>query len=343
MSREYLSGVVEGFYGREWSWQARRDYAGFLAAHKLNTYLYCPKGDRFLRHEWQEAWPEEIRSELRALAACYRTKALNWGVGLSPYALYLDYGTRQKQALRDKIEQIDALGGNLLAILFDDMPGDCTDLAQRQAEIVADVRQWSAAEHLLCCPTYYSYDPVLERFFGAMPENYWEDLGQLLAPDIALFWTGNEVCSQSIRASDITEIAAKLERAPLLWDNYPVNDGEKASRYLHLDPMPDRDSALANVVAGHLCNPMNQAYLSMYPLAGLAAATPQLDRYFGSALSEQLARDRGLFQERGLDQIEASLRSDLVLCYRSFGEAAADEIADWLEEKYRFDPACLTG
>ena len=62
------------------------------------------------------------------------------------------------------------------------MPGDSSSLAQRQAEIVQDVQAWSDANHIIVCPTYYSFDPVLERFFGNRPDDYWEDLGRLLPP-----------------------------------------------------------------------------------------------------------------------------------------------------------------
>ena len=39
-------------------------------------------------------------------------------------------------------------------------------LAQRQADIVADVCRWLPGVRILVCPTYYSFDPVLEKYFG---------------------------------------------------------------------------------------------------------------------------------------------------------------------------------
>ncbi|MEM8563363.1 MAG: beta-N-acetylglucosaminidase domain-containing protein, partial [Pseudomonadota bacterium] len=50
---DQLRGVVEGFYGRPWSFQTRTDYAQFIADLGLNTYLYCPKSDPYLRKQWQ--------------------------------------------------------------------------------------------------------------------------------------------------------------------------------------------------------------------------------------------------------------------------------------------------
>lgn len=342
----FITGIVEGFYGRQWSWQARRDYAPLLARWGLNSYLYCPKGDVHLRRQWWQPWPQAEQQELAGLARHYRAAGLNFGVGLSPYALYQHYGGQERRRLREKLARLDDLGGNLLAILFDDMPGACRDLAERQVEILEDVRQWSGAEHLLMCPTYYSYDPQLQSYFGKMPEHYWEALGAGVSAEIAIMWTGNEVCAKTVAASDLTGITALLGRAPLLWDNYPVNDGAKASQFLHLEPLPGRDSGLRQALSGHLCNPMNQAYLSAYPLAGLArlygGQQPCLEDYFADDLSRQLAQDRPMFEELGLNQMSAVQRAELAAVYRAMTDPAATEIADWLDGGYQFDPACLT-
>ncbi|MCX2981369.1 hyaluronidase [Halieaceae bacterium IMCC14734] len=342
----FLTGIVEGFYGRQWSWQARRDYAPLLTQWGLNSYLYCPKGDPYLRRDWWRPWPRLEQQELASLAGHYRSAGLNFGVGLSPYALYQHYGDQERRRLREKLARIDELGVNVLAILFDDMPGDCPDLALRQAEILTDVQRWSHAQHLLMCPTYYSYDAQLESYFGKMPAHYWEELGATVPAEIAIMWTGNEVCAKRVVASDVTEITSMLRRPPLLWDNYPVNDGAKASQFLHLQPLPERDPGLHEALSGHFCNPMNQAYLSQFPLAGLAqlygGPEPKLEDYFAEDLSRQLALDRPLFEHQGLQLIGAEQRLALAAVYRAMADPAAAEIADWLAGDYQFDPACLT-
>ena len=344
---QFLSGIVEGFYGREWSWKNRRQAADFLRQQQLNSYLYCPKADSHLRRTWQEDWPQATSRELSGLASHYRSLDLNWGVGLSPYALYEDYSAAQRQRLQDKVRRIDDLGGNLLAVLFDDMPGDCPDLAQRQAEIVQDINSWSGAERLLVCPTYYSLDPVLERFFGSRPANYWEDLGAGLPAEADILWTGNLVCSRSIRRADVEAIAGHLGRPVTLWDNYPVNDGEKASKFLHLQPLSGREPGLEQCLHGHFCNPMNQAHLSRYPLAGLGAlygAAPlTLEDCFDPLMAAQLARDMKDFEAGGLDFLGADKCRQLALTYAEFDDPAAAEVVAWLRGEYRFDPACLTG
>lgn len=347
MPDSVLRGVVEGFYGREWSWASRRSYAAFLEASGLNAYLYCPKGDPFLRKRWRESWPAETSRALAGLATEFRSGGLAWGVGLSPYALYENYDAQSRNALKQRVGQLDALGGNILAILFDDMPGDCADLAARQVEIVGDIRAWSSAENLIVCPTYYSPDPVLEQHFGTRPDNYWRDLGESLPAEIDIFWTGNRVCSKSIQPRDLADISVQLQRPPVLWDNYPVNDGASACKYLHLTPLHDRPASLASATRGHFCNPMNQAELSKYPLGGLAAlyggTEASLAALYPAELAVLLGRDQALFERRGLDEIEPGQRASLAREYQQVDHPAAREVAAWLQGEYAFDPACLTG
>ena len=81
---EFLSGILEGFYGRAWSQQDRLDYAQYLPRSGLNSAIYCPKGDPYLRHRWWQDWPAEQWGQLQQLSTEYRASGLNWGVGLSP-------------------------------------------------------------------------------------------------------------------------------------------------------------------------------------------------------------------------------------------------------------------
>lgn len=350
MSREFLTGIVEGFYGRSWSHGIRLAYAGYLASAGLNTCLYCPKSDPFLRKRWQEDWPPAQWQALRNLAIAYRARNIHWGVGLSPYALYRDYGQRSRERLREKIDRLAGLEAPLLAILFDDMPGDMDGLAARQAEIVADVSRWLPDVRLLVCPTYYSFDPVLEKHFGSMPSGYWQALGQAIPPDVDIFWTGNRVCSESVRIGDIERIVGELGRPVILWDNYPVNDGAVRSNFLYCSKLSCRDRLPPELASGHLCNPMNQALLSLPALTGLAelygAATANdawLNAVLGDGVWRRLQQDRALFEQAGLSGISAQRRRQLEAVYRSLPGQAAAEVADWLAGEYTFDPACLTG
>jgi hyaluronoglucosaminidase len=346
---KFLTGIVEGFYGRDWSFETRLAYAGYLSEAGLNTAIYCPKSDPFLRKRWQGRWPAGQWQQLLELSAAYRESGICWGVGLSPFALYRDYGRQQREALQRKLGQLESLDAPLLAVLFDDMPGDIDALATRQAEIVADVCDWCPGVRVLVCPTYYSFDPVLERHFGRMPPDYWPRLGSEMPQAADIFWTGNRVCAESVTASDVEAINCLLGRKVILWDNYPVNDGAVRSNFLYCDSLAHRDPALRDLLTGHLCNPMNQGLLSLPALAGLARlyggpllGDEWLCEVLGAATWRQLRRNRGEFGSAGRSGLGEARCAELAALYDTLPGKAAREVAEWLRGSYAFDPACLT-
>lgn len=344
--RHFLTGIIEGFYGQPWSFETRVAYADYLQLLGLDTYVYCPKADPYLRKRWQERWPTPIFEEIKALADIYAGRSLQFGVGLSPFELYKKYHNKQKQQLRDKVAELNELGAPVLAILFDDMPGDQPSLAQRQLDIVNDIAAWSNAKRVLVCPTYYSLDPVLEKYFGQMPKHYWRDLGRGLSSGIDILWTGNKVCSESVSAADIAHIQSELAHQIVLWDNYPVNDGALRSNFLYGRKLHDRDPQLATVLSGHLCNPMNQGCLSLLALQGLSElygrTIGDLGAAVGAATCTQLAVDMADFQQLGLSGLGEPRRQQLAQKYARIAGPAAAEVVAWLRGEYTFDPACLT-
>ena len=344
-----LVGVIEGFYGRSWSVDTRLAYAGYLSEAGLNTCIYCPKEDPYLRRQWQSDWPQPRWAELQKLSQTYRQRGIKWGVGLSPVELYRDYGALQREQLRKKLERLGELEAPLLAILFDDMPGDLDALASRQAEIVSDVCRWAPSARVLVCPTYYSFDPVLEQYFGHMPADYWPQLGKDMPVDVEIFWTGNKVCSKAIGIGDLQPIVEQLGRPVLLWDNYPVNDGAVRSNFVYTSKLAARSPDLGAYISGHLCNPMNQGLLSLPALSGLAElyGSGQFDnealcRLLGPLTWERLYRDGRVFEEQGLSGMGQQQCRQLALEYGALPGAAALEVAQWLRGEYSFDPACLT-
>jgi hypothetical protein len=352
----FFYGVIEGFYGHQWSWAVRHDFASFLAQYGFDCYIYAPKGDAWLRSNWRELYPETPYQRLRQLAQEYQKQGVRWGIGISPLGLSIDYGPKDRQQLLSKIKQLNQLQPNLLCILFDDSRGDVDGLAQRQLQVIADILSVSDAGQFIVCPSYYSFDPRLEQVFGKMPPDYWNELGVNLPASVDIFWTGNQVISSRYCQADLEKVSWLLRRKPVLWDNYPVNDGRITSQYLHLTPYTGRPYELSTWTQGHIVNPMNQPELSRLVLPSLqalysekAAYSPEqsMDKGLATinnkALAERIKQDVALFQEAGLAAIDHQQRLQLETIYRAFAHPAADEIADWLAGKYRFDPACLTG
>jgi len=335
-------GVIEGYYGRPWSWADRTGTIETLAPAGYDFYLYAPKADAYLRRRWREPHPAGESAALSAFAKRCETLGVAFGVGLSPFELYLDFGDEAKAALDDKLAHLESLGVRQLAILFDDMRGDREDLARRQIEILHWVGERSTADRLIFCPTYYSDEPALDRFFGQRPAHYLETLGEDLDPGIDIFWTGPEVCSRELRVGHIERVAASLRRPPLIWDNYPVNDGPRMSPFLHLRAFTGRDPDIGALVRGHAVNPALQPILSRIPALTLPRSYADGAGYdyrlafedaalsvLGPELASLVSPRLSTFQEGGRSGLGDGLER-MVARFAAVDHPAAREIVDWL-------------
>lgn len=347
-------GVIEGFYGRGWRDDDRNELIKRLLPIGYGHYLFAPKHEAKLRSRWREPWSESEFSVISNLASFCRSLNIAFGVGLSPLKLSSIDDLNERDALRLKLAQIDLLAPYWLGVFFDDMPNDRAALAQHQIKTLDFIAQHSSAKKIIMCPSYYSTDDVLQEVFGAMPKHYWRQLGAGIDTRVELFWTGEKVCSEQFTKSNLDFIASEFRREPTLWDNYPVNDGARTSKFLHLKPFSGRESWLENYIAGHFVNPMNQACLSMLPMSTLPLiyqgyGPHEIHRAWcdmaktlwgdcGAAIIEHAER----FQTQGLDLIEEIEKHELLRKYAQYGSAASAEIVDWLADRYQFDPACLT-
>ena len=343
-------GIIEGYYGKPWTWDARAQTVSFLKPHGYAFYLYAPKSDLFLRERWADDHPADQFSELKKFAAHCRSQGVRFGVGLSPMNIFRDFNAGEKAKLARKLSALGDLGLDDMALLFDDMRGDLPDLAKNQVEISHFVAARMKSTRLIVCPSYYSDDPLLDRVFGQRPQNYLEDFGRALDSKIEIFWTGEEVCSREYSPGYLARVGGQMRRRPFLWDNYPVNDGARMSRYLHLRAFTGRPASIAPCIAAHAINPALQSVLSGIPALTLAESYAKGEAYeYGAAFlraathvlgPELVARvqvDLLLLNNTGLDRLGervATLRAR----YAAFNHAGAREIVDWLDGVWRFRP-----
>lgn len=348
------AGVIEGFFGKAWDWSARLGSPGFLHDCGYQFYIYAPKSESFLRRRWREPLPEETLTHLRDLSGGCRQSGITFGIGLTPFEIYLNYDESAQASLRSKVLQINEVRVDMLCILFDDMRGDVDGLPQLQASVISDVCTWSTAESFIVCPTYYSYDSRLTREFGPPPKTYLRDLGTSIDPRIDFFWTGEKVISDGYSAEHLADVASDLGRKPFIWDNYISNDSKIRTDHLFLDPSTGSWDMPPDRVTGIAINPMNQPYLSRIALCGYrrllsqqARTEPVLPeicrRLCGMSVAERLLADIDLFQGAGLAKLDADTRSRLLDWYQTETTSPyAQEIAAWLRGDFVFDPQCLT-
>ncbi len=322
-----LCGVIEGFFGLPWSFEDRKAYASFLAEAHYDFYLYAPKKDPHLRRQWQTPWPTKERHKMDQLRNHYADHGVRFGFGLSPFELYREPWTVARSALRQKLLELKPFAPDMLGLLFDDMRGDLPDLAQKQVDLAHLCAEMLPDTQLILCPTYYSFDPLLDDVFGQRPPAYLDTLGTRLDPVVDVFWTGPEVCSRTYPKAHLQEVEERLRRKPFLWDNYPVNDGKKISRFLHLRSFNHDAPLLSQQLAGHAVNPMNQPHLSQIPLWTLpqnygqkdydatSALRLSVERHCPPAVAEALLQDLPLLQDQGLDDMGESQKKTLQAKY----------------------------
>jgi hyaluronoglucosaminidase len=268
-----LRGIVEGFYGPPWSYEARRDVLSFVAPLGMNAYVYAPKDDPFHRARWREPYPAPERRALADLAAHARGLGVRFGFAISP-GLDIAYESEgDRQALAEKLAPLLDAGVDWFVLALDDIPLS-PGLAPRQAGLATwmhdRVRRQLRAATVTVCPTEY---------VGTRPSPYLADLASGMPDAVSLLWTGPTVCSPAITVADAAGWAESVApRAVLLWDNYPVNDGTMAAR-LHLGPYEGRAAGLAAVLDGVLLNPMSQARSSLVALATAARFLRDPDDY----------------------------------------------------------------
>ncbi|MSU57132.1 MAG: hypothetical protein EXS35_02945 [Pedosphaera sp.] len=274
---DFLSGVIEGFYGPPWSPAERLELFDWMAAWGLNTYLYAPKDDLKHRALWRELYSEGEAATLRELIRAGKLRHLRFIYALSP-GLDIRYGSEvELELLRKRFAQMLALGCENFALLFDDIPDrmDVADakrwdsFAAAQCHVTNEMFRWtrerSPAARFLFCPTPYC-GRMAERNYGG--EGYLATVGRELSPEIEIFWTGPEIISREIPVAHIQELQKVLRRKPLLWDNLHANDYD--GRRFYCGPYAGRAPELRNEVSGLLVNPNNEFPLNFVPLRTLA-------------------------------------------------------------------------
>jgi hypothetical protein len=273
---------------------------------------------------------------------------MRFGVALTPDGSTHPFDAQARADLTRRIADLDAIGVDDLAILFDDLRGDMPELAARQAEVVNFCAGLTRATRIYTCPTYYSDDPVLDLVFGQRPAGYLAELGRRLDPAVQVYWTGEEVCSREIGAAHLARVTGELGRPVVLWDNWPVNDGARMSRFLHLRAFTGRPAGAAPYLGGHAINPAMQAHLSCIPALTLPMAYAQGSDYaygaafaaaarplLGEAFARMLQQDIAAFEDVGHERLGSgepgSRAARLRERYGAIDHPAAREIIRWLD------------
>ena len=139
-----------------------------------------------------------------------------------------------------------------------------------------------------------------------------------------------------------------------MWDNYPVNDTARMSRYLHLRGFTGRPATIASHVSAHGVNPALQPTLSLIPALTLADSYHRGDNYaygastdvaaqlvLGDDLAALVREDMLWFTDVGRDRLDDERIAALRERYAKFDQEGAKEIVAWLNGSYVITDAII--
>ena len=153
MNASFRCGVVEGFYGRPWTFAQRHKVVGWLKQFGLNTYLFAPKDDLKHRVLWRELLDAEQAAAFKELITTCHDAGVRFIYALAPgwdghFANDAAPSSKSSPtaALRQRFQQLIDLGCTDFAVMFDDVPNlppsELADIARRHAELANELWEW---------------------------------------------------------------------------------------------------------------------------------------------------------------------------------------------------------
>ncbi|MFH1759522.1 MAG: beta-N-acetylglucosaminidase domain-containing protein [bacterium] len=266
----YYKGVIEGFYGRPWTFDQRIRLLDHMKVLGLNTFIYAPKSDIFHRKEWRTPYPSENLNKFSRLIEHCRNLGINFVFCLSPGVDIKYSRVFDQEKLKEKFKSIKEIGADSFAILFDDISDQLmqedrnrfSSLAEAHKSLANCIYEELKPAHFFVCPVYYSYERCADR---EQLVNYIKEMGAGLNSDINVFWTGNRTISDKILPSHIKPVINMLGRRPVIWDNYFADD--YSNQKIFLGPLYGRHPHLNKFLKGFFMNPscfFEMASLQLY-------------------------------------------------------------------------------
>ncbi|XP_019868330.1 protein O-GlcNAcase isoform X2 [Aethina tumida] len=254
----FICGVVEGFYGRPWTTEQRKDLFQKMKKWGMNSYVYAPKDDYKHRAYWRELYTVEEAEHLTGLIQAAKDQNITFYYALSP-GLDITYSSSKEiTSLKRKLEQVSQFGCQAFALLFDDIEPEMSEadkeifqsFAQAQVSVTNEIYQHLGQPKFLVCPTQY----CSTRAVPNVPNSeYLNTLGSKLAQEIDIMWTGNKVISRLLTKENVQEISEVLRRPPIIWDNLHANDYDQ--KRVFLGPYSGRSPDLIPKLRGVFTNP----------------------------------------------------------------------------------------
>lgn len=256
---DFICGVVEGFYGKPWTFEQRHDLFKRLKDMKLNSFMYAPKDDTKHRAKWRTLYSDIEAKKMRSLIEEAKLNGIDFYYSLAP-GLDMVYSDQEEiDCLISKYDQLVELGCQCFAILFDDIEPTITNdkdgqvfknYASAQVSVTNLIFEHLDKPKFLFCPTEYCESRAVPDVLNSF---YLNTIGSGLHEGIDIMWSGSRVISRLITDESIDRLSRVIRRAPVIWENLHANDYDK--RRIFMGPYSGRTTSIISKLKGVLTNP----------------------------------------------------------------------------------------
>lgn len=266
-------GVVEGYYGTPWSYEARCELFDFMGRNKMNTYLYAPKDDPYHHGAGcYKPYPKDKADDLRKLVQRAHQNHVRfvWAIHPANTVRWAQNGGKEQlEALCVKLQQLYDLGVRDFGVLVDDSSGEIGK-PERQAELCNYIFRNFVQKHkdvtqkLIMCPTGYNRSWTNANFLTT--------LGNALDENIYIMWTGDTVV-HDITLEGQKWVNALVKRPTFIWWNWPCSDFKRSNLSMGRCYGNSTSPEMKEQMSGFVANPMEQAEANKVGLFGVADYT----------------------------------------------------------------------
>ena len=292
-------GIIEGFYGKPYSGEVRKDLLRFMMRYKMNCYVYGAKSDPY--HSGSGTYtpyPTELTATQKASGfvtqqdlkgftdVAHETKvSVVWAI--HPGNAFVNNDDTNAKIM-GKFEAMYNLGFRQFAVFVDDVniPSNKSGMdltASRITDLQHRIEsKWNTpgadpadtVKALRVTPQIYC-----RNFAGAEEQfnNFFQSLSSIPA-NVTVYYTGGGVWSVP-NNDDLNTVQNQFGRNVIWWWNYPCNDNgsgpseiyplDMKSNFVDMPNVNGNPSIASELTAsnqGILCNPMEQGSASRTPV-----------------------------------------------------------------------------
>lgn len=267
-------GVVEGFYGKPWSFQDRINQLNFYGENKINTYIYGPKDDPYHSSpNWRKPYPTKEAGYIKRMTEVAKDNKVDFVWAIHP-GKDIKWNQEDRTNIINKFEAMYDLGVRNYAVFFDDISGEGTN-PNKQAELLNYIHsnfilKKNDVGALIMCPTEYN------KSWSNISRGYLPTLGEKLHQDIRIMWTGDRVVADIYKTS-LEWVNKYIKRNAYIWWNYPVTDYVR--NHLLMGAVYGNDTDIKDMVSGFMSNPMERAEASKVAIYSVADYSWNMEEY----------------------------------------------------------------